>query len=88
LESGKFCLTWEAAKLLAPLPPTLMHQDVLSAWGGLVSLGIDIPALVRLALFIRGIAFLHFCTADRCEDRDVARAVRRLIDELERRAAA
>jgi len=88
VETSEFALMFEAAKMLAPLPPGLVKQDIVSAWDGLIELGIDVPALVKLAALLRGIAFFRYCTSERCEDSDIARAVDHLVAEIERRAEA
>jgi hypothetical protein len=82
VQSGQFAKEWTIAKALAELAPRQQRADVLTSWDHL-SEHVDIPAVLELAALVRGAAFFRFCSAGRCEDADVARVVRRLVEEVE-----
>lgn len=83
VESGEFAWTWEAGKELAKLDPSLLHEDVLRSWDYLIE-GFDVPALVKTAHLIRGVAMFRYCNRSNAGDPAAARrAVQRLIWELE-----
>jgi len=88
VESSEFAVTFETAKLIAPLTPRLARQDIVRCWDELIALGIDIPAVVELSSLLRGIALFRYCSPERVSDADIARAVGRLIAEIERKSTA
>ncbi len=82
VESNEFAKAWTIAKALAELTPRQQRVDVLASWDFL-SNNVDIPVVLELAALVRGTAFFRYCTSARCEDADVARAVRRLVEAVE-----
>jgi hypothetical protein len=84
VESSRFARHLEAAKLLARLEPDLLRQDVLTSWDYLTE-HFELPALLRLAYLVRGVATLRFCDSKNVENPEaVARAVHRLCEEVDR----
>jgi hypothetical protein len=84
IESGEFAFTWEAAKSLAQLERRQANSDVLDSWSYLTA-RCDVRSLLQLARLVWGVAALRYCTSRSVEDpKSVARAVRRLIEKIER----
>jgi hypothetical protein len=82
VESNAFAKVWTIAKTLAELKPSQQRADVLASWDYLTE-RVDLPTVIQLASLIRGAALFRYCAPGRCEDVDVARAVRRLTEELD-----
>jgi hypothetical protein len=83
VETLEFTETWEAAKALAKLPPSVLRQDVLTSWDALVE-RFDLPGLLRLVYIVRGVARFRYGAAD---DKAMGLAVDRLLEESDREAA-
>jgi hypothetical protein len=72
----------EAVKEMAKLDPALMKQDVVNSWGWL-SERFDVPALLKLAYLLRGVALFRYGDKHKCEDpMHISRCVDRLVSEL------
>lgn len=88
VETGEFAWTWEAAKILAALEPSVARQDVLAAWD-YIAPRCDFSTLLRIAYLIRGVAMFRYCTARTAGDPAVVRrAVERLVSEFDHKASA
>lgn len=84
-----FTLDWTVARLLAVRHPITAQRDLLMSWDYLVTLGIDIPFVWATAKMIRGVAFLRYGHAARCNTTDevhgeTTRCVQRLLAEVDR----
>ena len=84
VESSEFAVTFEVAKSLAKLEPRQARSEVVASWGYLADCA-DIPALLEIVSLIRGVAVLRFSSAKSVgQPEGIARAVGRLVDEIER----
>lgn len=86
VESDSFAEAWTIASLLAPLPPALARQDILSAWYE-IGARTDPRLVVETVRMIRAAARSRY-QASTDDDAAMARSVRRLLSEAEREAAA
>ncbi len=78
----EFAFEWEATKHLAQLPPYWARVEVAHNFDYLRAGG-DVELMLQGAYLVRGVAFMRFCTAKTARDLGaVARAVRRLLDEV------
>lgn len=87
VKSDAFAKEWTIAKALAELEPRQQRADVVASWDYLTE-RVDIPAIMQLASVLRGVALHRYCDRTNAADPEaVARAVRRLIEDIERSAA-
>lgn len=81
VSSPSFALAWSFAKDLAPLPARLARADLASSWGP-ISKHVDPVLVIETASMIRSAAIERYVESD-----EVARAVKRLLEDVERSAA-
>jgi len=78
VSSSEFALAWTLAKDLAPLPSRLARSDMAASWEA-ISARVDPLLVLDTVGMIRAAAVERFIDAE-----TVARAVRRLLDDVDR----
>ncbi len=80
---SQFPLEWALASSLAPLPPALAKQDIVSGWDAFTARGVDIPFLWNTVQLIRAASIFTFCQAEHADAAGIGTAVRRLLREVD-----